>query len=238
MQAIRQPSPTGLAPIGLSEERLPEKPNSKFVLAHPPGQYEFVAGQWLPVLKHLVLRPGVNGVVEPEKGGHANYFGRLVRDGWTIIDPLPAGGVLVADDDGQIEAADGYLIPWPCQRGRMKGTYYSDVWSTPTVLGRGERASVSWHFDRAGWNAWRAQLVGSGKIPAPRPADVGIKIATQRKRSERQIAGAHDGAPHIQAKVEAHQARLTEMEASAAALAPPKPKRRKRSAKRPTPTGV
>ena len=237
MQAITQPSPTGLSAVGLVDSAIAEYPNSKFILAHPPGEYEFDGEQWLPVVKHLALRPGVNGVQSGE-GGWSRYFGRLVGDGWTIIDPMPTGGVLVTGDDGSMEETPGYLIPWACRRGKVKGTHYADVWSTPTAVGGGARASVSWHFDRAGWDAWRLRLMETGALPQPRSVDVQHRIIVQRKRSERHIASAHDGAPHIQAKGEREQGRLAAMEAATAGLQTPKPKRRKRPTKRPAATGV
>ena len=239
MQAIRHPAAAGLQAVGINEQRLPVAPNHRFVLVHAPGGYEFKDGRWLPKLKVHRLVPGVNGV-RKGAGGWSTYFGRLVGDGCTIIDPLPADGVLVTGEDGDLEQAPGYMIPWPARGRGRKGTHYAMVWATPTTVGRGRNASVQWDFDEAGFDAWRSRLLETGAIPTPKPADVGQQLIIQRKRAERHIRGAHDGAPHIQAKVEAEQGRLIAMEAATAALEPAKSKRirRKKPAKRPAATGV
>ena len=241
MQQVSQPSAAGLQAVGIDEQRLPVAPNHRFVLVHPPGAFEFKDGRWLPVLKQHNLVPGVNGV-KRGSGGWATYFGRLVSDGCIIVDPLPVGGVVVTDEEGELEEAPGYMIPWPARGRGRKGTHYAMVWATPSVVGRGRNASVQWDFDEAGFDAWRARLLDTGAIPHPKPADVGHKLIIQRKRAERHIKGAHDGAPHVQRKVEAEQGRLVAMETATAALEPVRPKRstkrKKTTTKRPAATGV
>ena len=241
MQQVSQPSAAGLQAVGIDEQRLPVAPNHRFVLVHPPGAFEVKDGRWLPVLKQHNLVPGVNGV-KRGSGGWATYFGRLVSDGCTIVDPLPVGGVVVTDEEGELEEAPGYMIPWPARGRGRKGTHYAMVWATPAGVGRGRNASVQWDFDEAGFDAWRARLLDTGAIPHPKPADVGHKLIIQRKRAERHIKGAHDGAPHVQRKVEAEQGRLVAMETATAALEPVRPKRstkrKKTTTKRPAATGV
>ena len=241
MQSVSQPSAASLQPVGIAEQRLPVAPNHRFVLVHAAGAYEFKDGRWLPQLKAHRLRPGVNGVRRGH-GGWSNYFGRLVSEGATIIDPIPADGVLVTGDDGKLETVDGYMIPWPARGKGITGTHYKLVWSMPTVVGRGRSAIVRWDFDQEGYDAWRAHLVESGVLPAPRAVDVGQQVIVQRKRAERHARGAHDGAPHVQAKVEAEQGRLVAMETATAALEQVRPKRntkrKKTTTKRPAATGV
>ena len=241
MQNVAQPSAAGLQAVGFDEQRLPVAPNHRFVLVHPPGSYEFKGGRWLPKVKLHRLMPGVNGV-RRGANGWSTYFGRLVSDGYTIIDPLPVGGVLVTGDDDELEETPGYMIPWPARGRGRKGTHYAMVWAIPTVVGRGRTASVQWDFDEAGFDAWRERLMDTGVLPKPKPADVGQQVVVQRKRAERHIKGAHDGAPHVQAKVEAEQGRLVAMETATAALEPVRPKRntkrKKATTKRPAATGV
>lgn len=166
---------------------LPELPRAKFYLMHNPQGWEPVqredgGWEWLPVLKRLICKPGVNGV-RGTKGGIDDSQARIgFQDrGWTIL-------------DRQL----GYLTRYPCKRGH---TYYL-TWDKPIKAGR----RVIVRHDSKGYNDFRRSLVADGLIKTPVP-EVLIGILDQFQRQiDRNAKDIH--IPAVKAKIDEAQAVL------------------------------
>lgn len=215
-------------------ERLPVAPNPSFRWMWHPESWAEANGVWLPRLKKWWLLPGVNGVKSRGPMGHLHAKTEMEAvHGFIVLDPVKTP-VLVKDPDnpGQLKEERGYLDTIPCQRGKKKGDYHLDPWTSPDVLGHGAKAKVIEVFDHETFDAWRLMLVEKGIVERPHPATLNAEIDRQRSRAGRRIAEAHDGNPHVQAAVEAEFNRAERMEAAVPAalgLVPPEPKpKRKR----------
>lgn len=181
---------------------LPEHPRAKFYLMHNPNGWEPVkredgSWEWLPVLKRLICKPGVNGV-RGTKGGIDDSQARIgYQDrGWTIL-------------DRQL----GYLTRYPCRRGY---TYYL-TWDQPIKAGR----RVIVRHDSQGYNDFRRSLVEEGMLRAPLP-EILIGILDQyQKQIDRNAKDIH--IPAVKAKIDQAQELLDG--AGAIINKPAKPKR-------------
>lgn len=221
-----KPSITKVA-AQLADDKLPGRPLPKFVYAAHPGAWEYVdkATGFLPRLKKIPLIPGVNGC-RPGPNGHLPVLASLARKGWTVIDESDV--VIRTDPNGNLVRDKGYLYKYPGKRGAI----YQDCWSHPSLIGYGPTAQVDWatQYDRAGFDAWRAHLRDSGRVPAPTAGVMAQALKLQTRRAARRIVDGHDGNPHVQAHVKREQQRLEDMR-NAAAEAGARVKGKKRKAK-------
>jgi hypothetical protein len=190
---------------------LPELPRSNFYLMHHPEGWEPVEDsegnwEWLPTLKRLLLKPGVNGV----RGGGGQIDDSFARvgfadRGWTIL-------------DRQL----GYVTRYPCRRGY---SYYL-TWDTPSKVGR--RLIV--RHDSEGYNEFRRELVTSGTVPAPVAEILEGILETYSNQINRNSKDIH--IPTVKAKIEATQELIDGASAAAAVLTgKPKAKPRRRRSK-------
>jgi len=207
-------APQKVTAVTLSDDRLPGKPQPKFIYAHHPGNWEFVSEEtgFVPRISKVPLRPGINGCRKGPQG-HLPVLSRLRMEGWVILNE--DGPVKVSSPTGEIVDDHGYLLRYD----GVRGATYADVWSRPFVVGAGPSARVDWssQYDREGWNAWRVFLRESGAVPPPSPSVLAANMRRQERRSRRRIAEAHDGAPHVQAIVEHETAKFNAMREAAAA---------------------
>jgi len=163
---------------------LPELPRAKFYLMHNPEGWEPVkredgGWEWLPILKRLICKPGVNGV----RGGRGGIDDSQARvgfqdRGWTIID-----------------RSLGYITRYPCRKGY---TYYL-TWDKPVKAGR----RVIVRHDAEGYNAFRRQLVEDGIVKAPVPEVLYGILNQYEKKIERNAKDIH--IPAIKAKIDEAQ---------------------------------
>jgi len=187
---------------------LPELPRSNFYLMHHPEGWEPVettAGtwEWLPVLKRLLLKPGVNGV----RGGGGQIDDSFARvgfadRGWTIL-------------DRQL----GYVTRYPCRRGY---SYYL-TWDVPSKVGR--RLIV--RHDSEGYNEFRRELVTSGAVEMPVSEILEGILETYSNQINRNSKDIH--IPTVKAKIESTKDLIKGATAAAAELTgKPKAKRTRR----------
>ncbi len=200
-------------------ERLPVAPNPSFRWMWHPESWVEVNGAWLPRLKKWWLLPGVNGV--KNRGAHGHLHAKTEMEhvhGFIVLDPVKTPVLVKDPETGDLVEQRGYLDVIPCQRGKRKGDYHLDPWTTPDVLGHGAKAKVIEVFDHETFDAWRAMLVERDIIDRPHPATLNAEIDRQRSRAGRRLAEAHDGNPHVQAAVEAEFNRAERMEAAVPAV--------------------
>lgn len=166
---LEDPVSVGNAPTGQPKVR----PTPAFLLRHWPENWEIglVDGEaaWLPeVTPHLLVR-GAAGIRtpaphEPEANAYSDAVLAARRLGWIYLslseaiptELLPPG------------------VPAGRYRRRIRGTHpitrvpteaWVTAWETP-IQGLPSRA-LSFELHRESWNAWRASLAASGKLPAP-----------------------------------------------------------------------
>lgn len=195
-----------------SDERLPGRPSPKFVYAHNPSNWSFdpVHG-FLPVATKIPIRPGVNGCGRPPNG-HVAMLSGLRAQGWIILDE--SGPIRVTNPDtGEIVEDAGYLLLWEGKKGKI----YQDVWSWPTLIGRGNSARVDWssQFDHDGFKAWLIMLRDTGVVPPISPGVASRLLKVQERRADRRLSEGHSGNPHIQAHVKAEHKTLDRMKDAA-----------------------
>jgi len=174
---------------------------------HPEGwePVETTAGtwEWLPVLKRLLLKPGVNGV----RGGGGQIDDSFARvgfadRGWTIL-------------DRQL----GYVTRYPCRRGY---SYYL-TWDVPSKVGR--RLIV--RHDSEGYNEFRRELVTSGAVEMPVSEILEGILETYSNQINRNSKDIH--IPTVKAKIESTKDLIKGATAAAAELTgKPKAKRTRR----------
>lgn len=133
---------------------LPLRASPRWVYAAHPLSWEVqdVDGvdRWVPRLRLLTIRPGVNGV--NKNGDTRDYFFALQNEGWTIIDN---GG-----------PAGEYQDEVYCKTG---GTAWLDRWCTPHEYAPGRVKIRRTEEQRAAFAKWRAGLVDAGALPKPDP---------------------------------------------------------------------
>lgn len=164
------------APVGaaVQGQRLPSIPQRAhpFMLGHHPRSWELVkttkGWRLLPTVKTLVALPGCNWV-EAGKGGKlpdtSRMRARFEDQGWKVF-----------GDMGE------YLLAIPAAGGSAYFTKFEKVKTYPD--GDWEKS-----FDDKGWDAWRTELVTSGRISPPRDSVVNrIRAQLQRQiqRADRQ----------------------------------------------------
>jgi len=212
----------------VEDEHLPEMPGVPFRLMWHPESWEEKDGVWYPRIKWWRLQSGVNGVKSQAKGGaiQAQAIMEHAR-GFQVLDPTRTP-IIARNEDGQLEESRGYVDKYPAAKGKYIGTVYMTPWDVPEVVGYGQRARVVWKFDAEAFDAWRTMLIAAGIVDLPRQSTLAAIIDVQKRRAERRISEAHDGAPHVQRHVEAQHARVEAMETAAAALVAPEPEPKKR----------
>lgn len=184
---------------------LPEMPRANFYLMHNPEGWEPVklddgGWEWLPVLKRLLIKPGVNGV-RGGKGGADDSQARMgYQDrGWTIL-----------------SRELGYIMRYPCKRGY---SYYL-TWDKPIKAGK--RLVV--RHDAEGYNDFRRSLIEDGLISAPIPEVLVGVLESYQKQIDRNAKDIH--IPTVKAKIDEAQALITgAREAAAELTSKTKPKR-------------
>jgi len=181
-------------------------PRANFYLMHNPEGWEPVqkedgSWEWLPVLKRLLLKPGVNGVRGTRNGLDDSRARISFQDrGWTIID-----------------RSMGYVTRYPCRRG---WSYYL-TWDHPIKAGR--RLVV--RHDAEGYNEFRRELVEDGVVQAPLPEVLADVLRGHQKQIDRNSKDIH--IPVVKARIDEAKELIAGARKAAADLAP-QPKRRTR----------
>jgi len=191
---------------------LPGTPRPNFFLMHnpqgwEPNQREDGSWEWLPILKQLLIKPGVNGVRSTGNGiDHSQARIGFQDRGWTILD-----------------RELGYVTRY---RSRGGPSYYL-TWDEPVKAGN--RLVV--RHDAEGYNEFRRSLVEDGIIKMPIPEILEARLEDYRKQINRNAKDVH--IPSVKAKVEAAQKLVDGAGEAAKKAAPkPKPKRRRTRAKK------
>ena len=194
---------------------LPLPPNhSYWLMHHPTTCWDFVKhdNHWkfLPSFRRLFEMAGCNGVRMIPRGGTDSQMARvsMMDNGFEILD-----------------MGLGYQTRFPTKSG---GYFYTDIWSTPKVVGR----RVVWTFDEDGFNDWRNELLEDGILQKPDVDVLGMVIETQEKRVSRNAMRTH--IPAVQKKYEEDQEILRLMKiyvetGKAVPIKTPKPKRVKKN---------
>ena len=189
---------------------LPELPRSNFYLMHNPEGWEPVqrddgGWEWLPVLKKLLIKPGVNGVRSTRSGSDDSQARIGFQDrGWTILN-----------------RDLGYITRYPCRKGY---TYYL-TWDKPIKAGR----RVVIRHDEEGYNDFRRSLVIEGLIPKPVPEILTAILQSHQKVIDRNAKDIH--IPAVKAKIEETQDLIDGAKMAANALTG-KPKAKRTRAKK------
>lgn len=178
---------------------LPCKRNEPFLLGYHPSSWTFEKGEYVPRLKRFYFEPGVNGVklAANGRGDPTLMIAAMQARGWVFLtDEEP----VLYQKGGETVRERGYL-----KRYRARGGWvYCTVWDHPSVLGAGREAKVQWGqgFQRDAYWHWRRELCERHGWK-PSPGIISRLVRSAQKRAGRRVAEAHDGAPHIQAHVEA-----------------------------------
>jgi hypothetical protein len=139
--------------------------------------------------------------------------------GFQVLDPVKTP-VLSRDENGELVESRGYLDRYDAKGKGLKGTYHATPWDVfDGVRGRGSKAEAVFEWDQEAFDATRKLWLERGLIDRPHSQTLAAAIDVQRARAERRVGEAHDGAPHVQAKVQAEYERLERMEAAAAKTA-------------------
>ena len=186
---------------------LPGFPQSDFYLMHHPNSWEPVETadgdwEWLPKLKQLLLKPGVNGVRSTPGGGVDDSQARInfQNRGWTIL-PRDLG----------------YVVRYQCRGG---GSHYA-LWDTPHKMGN----RVVTRHDPDRYNEFRRELVVSGVIKAPEPEALEIVLDDLQHRLNRNAINVH--VPTVAAKIKKTEAKLDGAKAAVSKTTKKKPARKR-----------
>lgn len=154
-----------------------------FLFAANPGECELVKTSegWrlVPVLKPLVIAPGVNNTEQPKKGGTLSHT-RVQADAGAKWNQ-----VVFADRDEYLVEVDGDGAPGIFTKWERVRTYNDGRWSVD--------------HDDDGFDLWRWSLVTSGRIEI---RDEGIAFIRRRIRRQKDRASR---TPHLAAAQRAHE---------------------------------
>lgn len=174
------------------EQRLPIVGNHPFYLMHNPLSWELVYmptadGEtypaWVPKLRRLWNKPGVNGCREGGDSAPAEL--RFMKEGNVLLDP----------------AKLDYIRQYPAR----KGWYFQEKWYTVEILA----GRMIERFDHATYNAWRLSLVRDHHVAPPHEHVLTLQIDIQRQRIERLIRDQH--IPEKKAALKNEQSILADM---------------------------
>tara|TARA_R100001244_G_scaffold124371_1_gene94179 strand:+ start:1623 stop:2288 length:666 start_codon:yes stop_codon:yes gene_type:complete len=192
--------------------KLPEWGKPDFYLMHNPTSWEPVQMEdgeyeWLPILRPLILKAGVNGVRQLRGGALDDSAARLnfMDRGWTIL-PRELG----------------YIVRYPAKVGH---SHYCR-WDRPHVMG----GQVFLRRDEDEFNAFRRELVTDGTISRPEPEALEMILERMGHRIDRNASQIH--IPSVKAIVDKTEAkRAGAKKAAKKAAKKPTPRKRKPAAK-------
>lgn len=170
------------------------EPEPAFWFIAHPNRWQFLDGQWLPVLSRLSQRPGAKNVTKDGDTAHAETL--LRKGGWTVI---PWDAV----DGGYVTVYDG-----------NRGPVHVSKWEQPRQVG----AQVVMTTDQEGYRAFLRGLITDGYIAPPDPLVLEAMIEQQSQRVENNANRLHE--PTVRARYERDLAKLEAMRAAAAPEAP------------------
>src|SRR5690606_29896195 len=119
----------------------------RFVFVHHPMRWQYIDGEWLPLLRRKVLDVGVGRV--DSRGDDTLMRVSELRAGCVIIEPhqVPPG-----TPDGT------YLAAYRCR----DGMHYCSAWETPVWSGT---VPLGYEVDHEGRRAYLRWLVAEGIVP-------------------------------------------------------------------------
>ena len=156
-------------------------------IAHP-NRWQFLDGEWLPVLSRLSQRPGAKNVTKDGDTAHAETL--LRKGGWSII---PWDAV----DGGYVTVYDG-----------RNGPVHLSRWETPRQVG----TQIVMTTDQDGYRAFLRGLIADGYVAPMDPMVAEAMIESQRQRVENNANRLHE--PTVKARYERDLAKLTAMQAA------------------------
>jgi len=156
-------------------------------IAHP-NRWQFLDGEWLPVLSRLSQRPGAKNVTKDGDTAHAETL--LRKGGWSII---PWDAV----DGGYVTVYDG-----------RNGPVHLSRWETPRQVG----TQVVMTTDQDGYRAFLRGLIADGYVAPMDPMVADAMIESQRQRVENNANRLHE--PTVKARYDRDLAKLTAMQAA------------------------
>lgn len=218
----------GKRPAVAAQVEIPDlKPNQPFVLEVHPLRWQFVDGEFLPLIHKWHLRPGTLGVKEGP-GGHNQAIVERQTAGWM---QLPQNvKVIYYDEDEERMEENGYTLKIEGRRG----PFYHDVWTRPTMTGHGIRKKLDLNtdYDTEGHDEWRRWLLSSGIVPQPEKSVLKSIIKRQMLRRDRNAKLAHDGNPTMQKRLKREDDTLQAMRQAMAKLYPAKKRKPKAKVKK------
>lgn len=154
------------AEVKSQQKRLKMKPNSRFLYAHNPQNWELVVqgsgksrtAYLLPSFSVLRLTAGVNLVRKNGKTVNASVaMAKMQDDGFKILDPTE----------------HDYLRVYPCVRGNR----YEDAFTSFEQIG----TSIIRSYDHEAYNEFRRMLMMEGHISPPHEHFITIMIMDNQK---------------------------------------------------------
>ena len=174
------------------QTRIPVAANSQFFYAHNPENWELKMFDstdkkskkqipvLLPVLSTMSETPGVNGT--RAIGGNVDSTimrTNLQNQGWTILN----------------KKKHDYLTVYPAH----KGNYHTSKWLTMEKVGM----RIIEHFDNAGFDQWRLQLMQNGDLELPHPKIAELRLITMSRALSRLERDQH--IPEVLARLKTKQ---------------------------------
>jgi len=197
--AIRLTAPAAVPtaidkPTGLPVRR-GVRPGLPFVYVVYPRAWEYVEDfGFLPCLRKIIAKPGCNGV---------GSDGRLSKP---LASVQERGGAVVMPEDARLGEYQYYVRAYDTQRG---GKWFVDFCQTATVLPTNE---IIWGMTTpTAWDEFRAHIRDSGIVP-PILAEVYEALVLSDKRKLDRLADKVHGNPRIQAKYDALEKKIANME--------------------------
>ena len=175
------------------------KQTFKFVYYHMPKGWTFdLERGFLPVVKKLEARPGLNGC--KRNGSMALPIARVTERGGTVLDPK----------DQRLGPYMDYVHFYPIAGTNGKGKYYVDFNMEAVVLPNKE---VIWNTEemREKWAVFMEYLRDNGLVP-PLIKEVYMSLVERERKKVDRLYGRLDRNPHLKAKLERAQANLEGMQ--------------------------
>ena len=171
-----------------------KQPSPKFVYVCYPRGWDYVEGfGFLPILKRVLAKPGVNGV---------NSHGDMTK---VLAGVVAKGGTVIQPSDHRLGEYQGYVQYYDTNDGRK---WYCDFCATVTVLSDG---GVFWGVtEKDARNKFREYLRDNNLVP-PLVPEVFEVIMTLKERHLDRLGTGINGNPTRQFKYDEYSRALGNM---------------------------
>ena len=195
-----------------TSQRLPVKGGGVWFFAHHPTAWEVASvdgvDRWLPVLRKIPFKRGVNGVTN--KGEIGPFMTALQARGWNVL---------------RLNPNPGHILNYAGSYPAIGGSVLIDNWTE--VYQISPRKCKIRFEDQAGYDKWRAELVDSGIIGAPQDIVIEDIVDDFEQQKVRRLMGKEQK-PIVVEKLEANRAQLNRMRAAVLVPETDAPKKRGR----------